>query len=73
MDLRLTRDMLTNKENEFNQIKLRFDETENNLQEYKERLLQNERITNDFKKQIEQYEQQVLELNQTRLKDVQVI
>jgi len=73
MDLRLTRDMLTNKENEFNQIKLRFDETENHLKEYKDRLLQNERITNDLKKQIEQYEQQVLELNQTRLKDIQVI
>jgi DNA repair ATPase RecN len=32
MDLRLTKEMLTNKENEFNQIKLHFEEIEKNLE-----------------------------------------
>jgi len=32
MDLRLTKEMLTNKENEFNQIKLNFEEIEKNLE-----------------------------------------
>ncbi|CAF1253495.1 unnamed protein product [Adineta steineri] len=71
MDLRLTRDILTNKESEYNQIKIRFDETEKHLQEYKERQIQNDKIIHDLEKQIEQYEQQILELNQTKLKDLQ--
>lgn len=72
MDLRLTKEMLANKENEFNQLKIRFDETEQALHRYKERLANNDTISNDLKKQMEQYEQQILELNQARIKDLKV-
>ncbi|CAF4587858.1 unnamed protein product, partial [Rotaria sp. Silwood1] len=71
MDLRLTKEMLVNKENEFNKIKLNFDEIEKSLQIYKERTLQNETTINNLQKQIQQYEQEILELNQTKLKDIQ--
>ncbi|CAF1465550.1 unnamed protein product, partial [Adineta ricciae] len=70
MDLRLTKEMLNSKENELNQLKIRFDETEQALQRYKERLANNDTISNDLKKQMEQYEQQILELNQARIKDL---
>jgi chromosome segregation ATPase len=72
MDLRLTKEMLTNKENDFNQLKFRLEETEKNFHSNKERLIQNETSINDLQKQIKQYEQQIFELNQTKLKDVQV-
>ncbi|CAF1662881.1 unnamed protein product [Rotaria magnacalcarata] len=71
MDLRLTREMLTNKENEFNQLKIQFDALEKSFQLFKERSSQNEPTINSLQKQIQQYEQQVLELNQTRSKDIQ--
>ena len=72
MDLRLTREMLTTKEGEFNQMKSRFEETEKNLHGCRERLSQNDTMVNELKKQVEQYERQVLEVNQTKLKDLKV-
>ncbi|UJR09139.1 hypothetical protein I4U23_013386 [Adineta vaga] len=67
MDLRLAKEMLTSKENELNQLKIHLDETEKNLQSYKECLGQNDA---QVKKQIEQYEQQIIEINQVKLKDL---
>ncbi|CAF1104740.1 unnamed protein product [Rotaria sordida] len=72
MDLRLTKEILINKENEFNQMKLNFDEIEKTLQIYKERSLQHETTINNLQKQIQQYEQQILDLNQTKLQDIQM-
>ena len=72
MDLRLTQEMLTNKENECNRLKIEFDEIEKKMQICKEHALENETIIDNLQQRIEQYEQQILELNQTRIKDIQV-
>ena len=72
VDLRLTQEMLSNKEDEYNQLKLRFDEYEKHLQTNKERFTQYETTINDLQRHIKQYEFQSQEFNQTRLTISQV-
>jgi chromosome segregation ATPase len=59
VDLRLTQELLTNKDEEYNQLRLRVDEYEKHIQMNKERFVSYETTINDLQRQVQ-------ELNQTR-------
>jgi len=66
IELRLTKEMLTNKENDCNQLRLHSDQGNQHLQTHQEQFRQYETTITDLQRQIKQYELQTQELNQTR-------
>jgi chromosome segregation ATPase len=64
--------MLTNKENDYNRLKLQFEQCEKHLQNHQEQFRQYENTINDLQRQIKQYELQIQELHKTRLTIIQV-
>ncbi|CAF4969536.1 unnamed protein product, partial [Rotaria sp. Silwood1] len=65
IDLKLTQEILKTKEDEYNQLKLNFDQYEKHLQDNQKQFTQYETTINDLQQQIKQYEIQIQELNQT--------
>ena len=66
MDLRLTREMLTNKENDFNQLKMHMDQCEKTL---KDRSMQYEGTIRELQDQLQH---DIQEVKQSKLNDIQV-
>lgn len=54
MELRLVKEMLTNKENDYNQLKMHFDQYEKHFQNHQEQFRHYENTINDLEKQIQQ-------------------
>jgi archaellum component FlaC len=65
-------EMLTNKEDDYNQLKIHFEQCEKHLQNHQEQFKQYEVTINDLERQIQQYELQTQDFDQTRLAIIQV-
>jgi chromosome segregation ATPase len=53
VELRLTKEMLTNKEDDYNQLKIHFEQSEKRLQNHQEQFRQYETTINDLERQIQ--------------------
>lgn len=72
MELRLTKEILTNKENDYNQLKLHCDQCEKHLQNHQEQFRQYENTIDDLERQIKHYDFKTHDSSQTQIDIIQV-